>query len=82
MSNNIDILKRIYSGNLKVEKPSYVIGVDTYDKRVNTYCLMRRRIDNSLEIILLKTIRNEKDFNTEVENLSKYFNADIIREAE
>lgn len=59
--------------------PRYYIGIDVYDE-IYAYCLMKKNIvDNSTEIILSKRMR-EKGFSEEVNNLSKYFNAEIIKE--
>lgn len=62
----------------KIKHPQYIIGVDTYDKDALAYCLSRK-VDGVIEIILLKTMRNEKQFEEEVQNLSKYFNAEVFR---
>lgn len=57
-----------------VEVPKFFIGVDTYDYDANTYCLVRQ-VNGVSDIINIKTIRNQKAFEEEVENVSKYFNA-------
>ncbi len=59
------------------KKPYYAMGVDTYDKDALSYCLSRK-IDGVVEILLCKTMRNENEFKQEVENLAKYFNADVF----
>lgn len=66
---------------LKGDKPTYSIGVDTYDKKALAYCLCKTN-DGKMEILLAKTMRVEKEFKQEVENLSKYFNATIYGEVE
>lgn len=59
----------------------YIIGVDTYDKNMLAYCLMRKNMETKLsEVVLAKTIRDEKAFKEEVKNLAKYFNAKIIED--
>lgn len=55
------------------------IGIDTYDKNNNTYVLCRK-FNNTTEILLAKTIRDEKAFKKEVDNLAKYFNAIVVKE--
>lgn len=65
--------------NVIPKEVKYVIGVDTYDENNNAYCL-GRIIDEKPEIILVKNIRNKTDFDEEVKNLSKYFNAQIYKE--
>lgn len=57
----------------------YVIGVDSLDKNACAYCLTRE-VDGKIDVLLTKRMRNEAAFNEEVENLSKYFNAAIIKE--
>ena len=64
-----------------IKQPEYVIGVDTYDKDTLAYCF-GRKVDGVFEIILAKTMRDEKEFKQEVENLAKYFNADVFRSGE
>lgn len=58
-------------------KPEYVMGVDTYDKDALAYCF-GRKVDGVFEIMLSKTMRDEKEFKQEVENLAKYFNAVVL----
>lgn len=60
-----------------LKQTKYVIGVDTYDKYASAYCL-GRKIDGVFEIILCKTMYDKNEFKQEVENLSKYFNVDVI----
>lgn len=57
----------------------YVIGTDTFDKGVFTYCLLRR-VGDICEVLLLKSMHDEGEFEEEVKNLSKYFNADWVVE--
>jgi len=64
--------------NVIVKPPYYAIGIDTYTKDKLAYCLSRK-VDDVVEILLAKTMRDEKEFEQEVENLAKYFNADIFR---
>jgi len=62
---------------ITVEKPYYCIGIDNYDKKALAYCLSRK-VNENVEIILCKTMTNEDEFEKEVNNLSKYFDCDII----
>ena len=64
--------------DLKLE-PKFYIGVDTYDKNNLAYCLTRNTED-VVEVILSKTSNDKKIFEEEVENLSKYFNAIVLKE--
>jgi hypothetical protein len=64
-----------------IKQPEYVMGVDTYDKDALAYCLIRK-VDGVVEILLCKTMRDENEFKQEVENLAKYFNADVFRSGE
>lgn len=64
-----------------IKQPEYVMGVDTYDKDALAYCF-GRKVDGVFEIMLSKTMRDEKEFKQEVENLAKYFNANVFRGGE
>lgn len=57
-----------------VEVPIFIIGIDT-----NAYCLVKSQ-NGKTEILLSKVIKNKKQFEKEVTNLSIYFNAKIYRE--
>lgn len=59
-----------------IKQPKYMIGVDTFNKDALAYCFIRK-VDGVFEIILDKTMRDEKEFNQEVENLVKYFDATL-----
>ena len=56
----------------------FIIGTDSF-KGVHTYVLIKKS-SNKHEFILLKKMDNKKEFKKEVKNLSKYFNAPIIKE--
>lgn len=63
----------------------HTIGVDATFGKVKSYCLTRTIVGEKAEIILTKSVvetnelRGEKsEFQIEVENLAKYFNAKII----
>lgn len=60
-----------------IKNPEYVIGVDTYDKDALAYCF-GRVVGGVFEIMLSKTMCDESEFKQEVENLAKYFNADVF----
>lgn len=64
---------------LKANPPRYYIGTDTYDKGNYAYSLMVK-VGNESRVVLANTRHNEDDFNEEVSNLAKYFNAEIIKE--
>jgi len=66
---------------IKVDAPTYSIGVDTYDENSLAYCFCKH-LDGKVEILLAKTMRSKKDFKEEVSNLSKYFNAKIFGEVD
>lgn len=60
----------------------FFIGVDTYDKDSPAYCLASITPEGYTHIILCKTIKqNINEFDEEVKNLSKYFNAKVIEES-
>ena len=60
-----------------IKQYEYVMGVDTYDKDALAYCF-GRKVEGVFEIMLAKTMRDEKEFKQEVENLAKHFNADVF----
>ena len=60
-----------------IKNIEYFIGIDTLDKRRNAYCLSRE-VDGVMEIVLSKTMNDKTQFKQEVENLSKYFNAQVV----
>jgi hypothetical protein len=64
-----------------IKQPEYSMGVDTYDKDALAYCF-GRKVDGVFEIMLSKIMRDEKEFKQEVENLAKYFNANVFRSGE
>jgi hypothetical protein len=72
---NYSIDKKLIQ-DLDNTKPYYLIGTDNYDKDVFCYCLCRK-IDNNIEVILSKRIKDKKQFYNEVENIAKYFDVDI-----
>jgi hypothetical protein len=69
--------KNLIEKAMTADKPYYAIGVDTYDKDNLAYCLTRK-IDGVIEILLSKVSRGETEFRQEVENLAKYFEADVF----
>ena len=63
---------------MNTNKPYYAISVDTCDKKDNfAYCLARKTGD-TIEVLLSKVIREDTEFWQEVDNLAKYFNADVF----
>jgi hypothetical protein len=70
---NSDIIRKV----LSKEKSFCFIGVDSYDDKSLAYVLIRKTGDD-IEYLLCKTMTNKADFDTEVKNLSKYFDADIF----
>jgi hypothetical protein len=77
-NNSVFDLKTIKQLEL-TEKPIYMIGVSTYDKKVLAYCLTRKHKEKT-EVVLLNQRNDEKEFKKEVNNLAKYFEATIIEE--
>ena len=57
-----------------------IISISTTDKKCLTYCLARD-INGIFEVLLSKSMTDDSDFEEEVENLAKYFNAEIVKEA-
>lgn len=68
-------------GKATIKQPEYVMGIDTCDKDALAYCF-GRKVDGVFEIMLTKTMSDEKEFKQEVENLAKYFNANVFRSGE
>jgi hypothetical protein len=62
----------------KVEgKPvKFTIGVDAYDLKAPTYCLIKEQ-DGRIQNVLGKIMKDPAEFNEEVSNLAKYFDAKI-----
>lgn len=69
--------KELIEKAMTTDKPYYAIGVDTYDKDNLAYCLTRK-IGDTIEVLLSKVSRKETEFRQEVENLAKYFEADVF----
>lgn len=69
--------KELIEKAMTADKPYYAIGVDAYDKNNLAYCLTRKTGDK-IEVLLSKVSREETEFRQEVENLAKYFEADIF----
>jgi hypothetical protein len=65
--------------NLSVEQPKYFICADTVDKDVSAYCLAKT-YNGEFHFILTKRMRSGKEFDEEVANLAKYFNAEFVKE--
>lgn len=80
-TNGSFLLNKTLLRKATIKKPEYVICIDTYDKDVLVYCF-GRKVDKTIEIMLTKTMRNENEFKQEVENLAKYFNANIFQSDE
>jgi hypothetical protein len=60
-----------------IENPEYIIIVDVSDKDLKTYCFGMVN-DGVFEILLSKVIEDSEEFEQEVSNLTKYFNAKRI----
>ena len=58
---------------------NYYMGIDNYDKNNPAYCLTRM-LNGVAEVLLCKVVHGEKEFNEEVNNIAKYFNAIKITE--
>lgn len=86
---NID---KVYNSRLieewerfKAAKIEYVLAVDATFDNVRSYCLTRIIVGVKAEIILTKSVietkefkKDKSEFQEEVKNLAKYFNAEII----
>ncbi len=61
-------------------KPRHAIfaHTDPFNEESKTYCLVRD-VDGTVETLLLKRDMEGEDFEEEINNLSKYFDAEIIR---
>jgi hypothetical protein len=75
--NSICLFNKSLLEKSAIKQSHYVLSIDTYDKDVFAYCLSRK-VDKVIEILLCKTIRDEKEFKQEVDNLTMYFNADVF----
>lgn len=69
------VIKLENRANELIKGVTHIIGVDETDGKFS-YCLMRKeKHDNSIHIILAKTMKDEAQFIEEINNLAKYFNA-------
>ncbi len=64
--------------NLKNIGVRYVIGIDHGDT-ISSYCLVRF-IGDKIDVVLSKTSSDKDDFESEVDNIVKYFNAIKLQE--
>jgi len=64
--------------SLGKEISKYVIGVDTYDHSSMSYCLVKK-VGEKMEVMLSKRMFDKEEFDEEVKNLAKYFNAKIVK---
>jgi hypothetical protein len=74
MVNLKDLQKQVAAHVKDVKPPTYKIGVAD-----NAYCLVGY-FEKEPIIILTKQIQDKQQFEDEVNNLSKYFDAEILRE--
>lgn len=74
-----DRLKRQLEKNKNAEI-EFRIGVDKTDKNRLSYCFVRAIDKINIEILLLKTMDNEQEFDIEVLYLQKIFDAVVIEE--
>ena len=65
---------------LKNGHTDYRIGVSKLDKHNLCYCLVRATPNTNIEVLLLKTMNNEQDFDLEVLHLQKIFDALVVTE--
>ncbi len=72
------VFDKEFFNHISTDKCEYLIGIDTYDKYVSAYSLCRI-INGKIEILLVKSITDKKEFKEQVKNLSKYFSAEIIK---
>lgn len=57
----------------------FVIGIDVHEK-THSYVLLMKEYDKTLFILTCNTTTKKKKFWKEVNNLAKYFNAEIVKE--
>lgn len=80
--NKVKIVYDYYADKTIINNQSskqsyYIMGIDTYDEDILVYCLFRY-VNGKFEILLNKKNNNKNEFKQEIENISKYFNAEII----
>jgi len=78
--NHIKILddNRFKAWVHKTSEPYYLIGVDTADKEVMVYSLIRK-VGEISEVLLCNKSKDEVKFNQDVKLLAQIFNAEILR---
>ena len=74
-----EMLQRQIEKNKNTEV-DFRIGVSKLDKHKLCYCLVRAVANTDIEVLLLKTMDNEQDFDLEVLRLQKIFDALVIEE--
>ena len=56
-----------------VKPPKYYISTDCYDNHISAY-IFSRKVDDTVEVLLSRSLQDEKIFQQEVQFLSKLFN--------
>lgn len=59
--------------------PTFVMGVDTYDPKNLAYCLTKHTDGDFIEVVLSKRMSDKEAFDEEVDNLCKYFDAQLLK---
>ncbi len=82
---SVDLQNKLEQSARQLSDMEYIIGIEktgikdqdrcTHD--MNAYCLLRK-LPHGCTLILSKIIRDEMEFDEEVANLAKYFNAKLI----
>ena len=63
----------------KVYEHQFVLTVQKPDFKHDMYCyLLGRKVNGSLDIFLMKSIRDEQEFNNEVESIKKIFDPIVL----
>lgn len=81
MNNSIlsdNLLNKLMDAKLAVSKSEFRIAVSNY-QGIHSYCLTLKTVSD-FHFLLCKSVKNKREFEREVDNLAKYFNAVILKE--
>lgn len=66
--------------NVNITEAKYIIGISTEDPKTNAYCIAYYIHEEEVTILLCKSAPASIEFTEEIENLKKYFNAEIYEQ--
>lgn len=73
---NSRIFPHIPEGN--IESSEYYIGADTSSVDIKAYCLMKRKENGDIEILLSKSTTDSAQFERDIKDIERLFNVKTI----